>query len=200
MRFFEVAKTHSIAVPVICRDFDGDGGDAECEFRAVAVGYDLSIFKINVPTNITLMMKLGAGIGGGTISADYGMGDKVEKSDNLDFITYGRIGAGFALTLGNWLLIPTAGVGLSLEGLGDFEDEDEDEDSDEKEYVGYDATVDAFVNLTAILMFNNRIGLSFSFEVSTNLCGAGSFTELETYSINFGQLSFTPAIGICCRR
>ena len=193
---WDTYKTFSTAVPVVRRSFDGDGGDAECEFRAVTAGFDLQIFKVNATTHITGMMKFGMDVGAGTMSADYGRGDEVEQGGVLDFMTYARAGAGLAITLGGLVLIPTAGVGVSFEGLTATEDADT---ASEKEYKGYDATVDGFVNLTAMFMFGDSAGLALSLELSQNLCGAGSYTELETYSINRDLVSFIPAIGVCYR-
>ena len=193
---WDTYKTYSLAVPVVRRSFEGDGGDAECEFRAVTAGYDLSVFKVNARTHITGMMKFGIDTGAGTMSADYGFGDEVEQDGIIDFMTYGRVGAGLAITLGGLVLIPAAGVGVTIEGLTTTEDADT---TDEKTYKGCDATVDGFVNVTAMLMFSDSVGLSLSLELSANLCGAGSYTELETYGIDRDLVSFIPAIGVCYR-
>lgn len=193
---WDTYQTYSLAVPVVRRSFDGDGGDADCEFRAVTVGYDRQAFHVNYPTHITLMTKYGFAFGAGTMSADYGRGEEMEQELIFDFMVYTRAGAGFAITLGGVVLVPTAGVGVSFEGLRRTEHAGDD---DEKTYKGCDVTVDGFVNLTAMLMFVDSAGLSLSLELSKNLCGAGSYTELETYGINFDLVSFIPSIGFCCR-
>lgn len=190
---WDTYKIVSLTIPVVRRSFDGDGGDADCEFHATMVGFDKSTFRVHYPSHITLMTKYGIAAGfGGTMSADYGRGDEVELEEIIDLTTYWRVGAGYAFYFGATTFIPTAGVGVSLDYLGATDD------TTAKHYSGYDATVDGFVNLTALVTLSDMWGLSLSCELSMNLCGAGSFTELETYGINFDLVSFMPAIGVCC--
>ena len=192
-------KAQSLAFPLVGRGFDGDDGAAECEYRAdFAMGYDVSTFHVNYPTHITFMTQYGISIEcWGTMSADYGGRDEIELDEILGPMIYARYGAGLAINILGIMLIPTAGVGMTLDGL--FAP-DEEEDDDSKSFQGCNFTVDAFVNVFAALMFGQNVGLSFSFEMSKNLCGVGSFGELGGYGMNFFDLvSYTYTIGICSR-
>ena len=190
-------KAQSLAFPLVRRGFDGNDGAAECEYRAdFAMGYDVSTFHVNYPTHITLMTKYGIGIEWGTMSADYGWGDEIEQDDIWGPVIYAQYGAGLAINILGIMIIPTAGVGMTLDAL--LAPDEEEEDDDSYTFQGCNFTVDAFVNVFAALMFNKNLGLSFSFEMSKNLCGVGSFGELGGYGMNFFDIaSYTYTIGIC---
>ena len=189
----------SACVPVVHRSFDGDGGDAECDFSGVGVGLEVAYYDINEDNGFTMLLRQGIAFGGSTLTADYGSRD-AELNDISTFMAYARFGIGKAFFLDSPVrLIPTVGIGGSFNGGNGT--------IDSVTLGGQDITLDSFFCLTALTKsrtyydkympnFKFEWGLSFSFEASVNILGAGGFDELGGYGINFGPVSFIPTIGI----
>ena len=192
----------SFAIPIINRSFDADetdsGGSAECEFNVVTFGVDYSIFAVNT-NKLATLIKIGAAAGNGEISAKYKGNSEITLDEITTYALYGRLGFGraFSSYYGTVVFVPTVGAGVFYEYLS--AEYESDAYSSSKDFTGYDLTIDIFINTFLAIMLSDRWGISFSFELSMNVWGMGSFTELGEYNTDFGSLSFIPTIGICRR-
>ena len=206
----------SIGFPFVNHTFEGDDGDADCEFNSNGVVFDYSAHHVNNPSGFTVLTRVGFGYISGDLTADYGSwwddedeqwySEEGEIEDINGFFTYFKLGFGYAFQLldRHLAIIPTAGVGFTMDLLYceyDYWEEDywgnvyEETDY----YFGVDFTIDLFFNVMAAFMFTENFGLSASFEVSMNALGFGAGTDLDTYSTDLGTFSFMPAVGICLR-
>ena len=214
----------SIAFPFVNHEFEGDDGDADCEFNSNGYAFDYSAHHVS-PSGFTVLSRCGFAYINGDLTADYGKywdedderfySEKDELEDIDGFYTYFKLGFGYAFELldKHLVIIPTAGFGLTANFLYceyDYWEEEEwyssylggwydyyEEYSDD--YYGADFTIDLFFNVMVSYMFTNHFGLSASFEVSMNMWGFGAATDLDAYSIDLGTFSFMPAVGICLR-
>ena len=214
----------SIAFPFVNHTFEGDDGDADCEFNSNGTAFDYSAHHVT-SSGFTVLSRLGFAYINGDMDVDYGKwwddddeqwyssSDKIE--DFKGFYTYFKLGFGYAFELLDKRLsiIPTAGIGFTMdilyasydyyeeeewygEYLGDWYDYYEEYSDD---YYGADFKIDVFFNVMAAFMFTKHFGLSASFEVSMNALGFGAMSELDVYPIDLGTFSFMPAVGICLR-
>ena len=91
--------------------------------------------------------------------------------------------------------MPTGGVGAYFDYLtAEYESSVY---SSTKDFTGYNATIDLFINTFLAVVPNDSWGISFSLEIAMNTWGAGSFTELGDYNTDAGKFSFIPAFGVC---
>lgn len=214
----------SIAFPFVNQTFEGDDGDADCEFNSNGTGFDYSAHHVS-SSGFTVLSRVGFAYINGDLDVDYGSwwddederwySEEGEIEDFKGFFTYFKLGFGYAFELldRHLAIIPTAGVGFTMNVLYasyDYYEEDEyysnylgdwyeyyEEYSDD--YFGANFTIDLFFNVMVSYMFTNHFGLSASFEVSMNALGFGAMSELDAYSIDLGTFSFMPAVGICLR-
>ena len=214
-------SSFSLSFPFVNHEFECD--DADCEFNSNGIGFDYSAHHVS-PSGFTILSRYGFAYITGDLDVDYGTwwddedeqwdSDEGEIEDFKGFFTYFKLGVGYAFQLldRHLAIIPTAGVGFTMDLLYceyDTYEEDEyyyygsyytDYYEYSDDYFGVDFTIDFFFNVMASFMFTNHFGLSASCEVSMNMLGFGASSELEdTYSTDFGKFSFMPAVGICLR-
>ena len=185
----------SLAIPIVNRSFDADGAD--CSFDATSMGVDYSLYNIKNENKLTVLAKAGVVLGGGELGAKYKNNSKITLDDITDFGIYGRVGLGraFATGGGTVVFLPTGGVGAYFDYLtAEYESSVY---SSTKDFTGYNATIDLFINTFLAVVPNDSWGISFSLEIAMNTWGAGSFTELGDYNTDAGKFSFIPAFGVC---
>ena len=194
----------SVPLPIIYHDYGNDGS-----FSGMGGGMGFSMHKVHTDSHFAIMFRMGLALVGAELSDDFE--DKYSRQDDVSiggvtsFYSYFRFGMGGAIEPdreGHFVLIPTAGVGVSFTTMyaevsqtevypaGVYEDK--------RERTGLDFTFDVFFDLTAGFMFTGNFGLAASCEVAANLIGSGGFAD-ASYTVLPGSFTVTPIVSIFLR-